>query len=128
MTSLFLFQLLSRRNSKEWLNNDDVIGSNCKDAWTTKTSLRAIFLLSFLLISASNSLTMAFSRKHWPPAFQISFMYLGVIFDSKDTWKLHSCLVTPKCNKIIHFMRTINRSKWGAELDAFILIFKSKDR
>lgn len=50
------------------------------------------------------------------------FKYLGLWFDEKLTWKLHTSKIESKCRMIINCMRTVASQNWGASCSAFVMI------
>ncbi len=44
-----------------------------------------------------------------------SFRFLGVVFDSKLTWREHVRNVEGRCKKVINIMRCLTGVDWGAD-------------
>ncbi|XP_029713933.2 probable RNA-directed DNA polymerase from transposon BS isoform X1 [Aedes albopictus] len=55
----------------------------------------------------------------------LSYMYLGLWFASKCTWKVHVQYVVRKCQRRIHFLRTIAGTWWGAHPSDMIKLYKT---
>jgi hypothetical protein len=52
-----------------------------------------------------------------------SARFLGVVFDSKLTWKQHAEYVTQKCQKRINLMRAVSGTRYGAEEKSLLTIY-----
>jgi ribonuclease HI len=79
---------------------------------------------------------VVFSRKHSPakPKLQLlgkpithsmCFKYLGVLFDSKCTWKPHIEYLQRKCQQRINFLRTITGTYWGAHPQDLLTLYRT---
>jgi len=51
--------------------------------------------------------------------------FLGMIFDSKLTWKDHITFIVDKCQMRINLLRCITRSHWGSGKDTLSYIYKA---
>ena len=51
--------------------------------------------------------------------------FLGIIFDSKLTWSPHIESVIVKCKKALNIIKCLSGTKWGADRDILISLYKS---
>lgn len=51
--------------------------------------------------------------------------FLGVIFDSRLTWRPHMEYIITKCKKRINLMRAVSGYKWGASKKALLAIYRA---
>jgi hypothetical protein len=54
-----------------------------------------------------------------------SARFLGVVFDSKLTWKQHAEYVTQNCQKRINLMRAVSGTRCGAEEKSPMTIYRA---
>jgi Reverse transcriptase (RNA-dependent DNA polymerase) len=92
-----------------------------------------------LTISTQKSESMVFSKKHQIPQLTISlnnnilqnavqFRYLGVLFDTKLTWKPHVDMIVRKCQRRTNFLKSIAGYSWGAHPSCILILYKSTIR
>lgn len=55
--------------------------------------------------------------------FEQRINYLGMIFDSKLTWKPHIIELKAKCMKTLNIMRTLSGMKWGANRQSLLKVY-----
>ena len=51
--------------------------------------------------------------------------YLGIIFDSKLTWKIHIDDIVEKCEKPLNIMKAVARRQWGSDRKSLQLLYTS---
>lgn len=51
--------------------------------------------------------------------------FLGLIWDTKLSWKPHVAYVKMKCNKVINFLRSVATHHWGADQTILIRLYRS---
>ena len=51
--------------------------------------------------------------------------FLGMVFDSKLTWKYHIDHLVNKCRKRINILKALTDSKWGANKQSILLLYKA---
>ena len=51
--------------------------------------------------------------------------FLGLLFDYKLTWKAHIDYVVDKCNKRINILKALSGTKWGADKETMVLVYRS---
>ena len=49
--------------------------------------------------------------------------YLGVIFDSKLTWKLHILDLVERCKKDINLLKMVARKQWGGDRKSLKMLY-----
>ena len=54
-----------------------------------------------------------------------SAKFLGVVFDSKLTWKEHIEYIVKRCQKRLNLMRMISGQNWGASKKTLLMIYRS---
>jgi hypothetical protein len=52
------------------------------------------------------------------------FKYLGIIFDRKLTWRLHTEYIQRRCHARINFMESIEGQSWGAHPACLVVLYK----
>ena len=50
--------------------------------------------------------------------------FLGMIFDSRLSWKDHIDYVIDKCNKRINLLKVLTGSRWGADKETMLLVYR----
>lgn len=87
-------------------------------------------------LSCSKSQVCLFTRHNFPNistitlgghkfSFKNKIKYLGMILDQKLTWKLHIDDMLNRCNKGINFLKSINRTWWGSDVEVSLLFYKA---
>ena len=51
--------------------------------------------------------------------------FLGMIFDSRLSWKLHIDYVIDKCNKRINLLKVLAGSRWGTDRETILMVYRS---
>ena len=54
-----------------------------------------------------------------------SVKFLGMIFDQRLTWKEHILHLVEKCQKRINVLKLLTGSKWGADKETMIILYKT---
>ena len=87
-------------------------------------------------LSNSKSVAMLFTRKRKigtlslnidgnPVTFASTFKYLGVIFDTKLSYRSHVDSVVTKCSKRMNLLKLLTRTYWGADKKSLLKIYRS---
>ena len=50
--------------------------------------------------------------------------FLGMIFDSRLSWKDHIDYVIDKCNKRINVLKVLAGSRWGADKEMMLMVYR----
>lgn len=126
--------------------DDSVVATTCRNYTSARNilqdscnSLVAYFRRLGLNISATKTELMIFTWKHNVPNISLSlngseiccsssFKYLGVYFDPKLTWKIHTEHLIKKCSRRVNFMRSVAGTWWGADPGDLLTIYKSTVR
>lgn len=56
------------------------------------------------------------------------FKYLGIMFDSKCTWKTHVNYIAQRCTKRLNFLKSISGASWGSDPHNMLIVYKSTIR
>ena len=56
--------------------------------------------------------------------YDASAKFLGLIFDSKLTWKTHVVKINNECSKLLGLMKMITNQKWGADQYCLMKVFR----
>ena len=54
-----------------------------------------------------------------------SIKFLGMIFDHKLSWKDHVDYLVEKCQKRINVLKALTGSKWGADKETMVILYKT---
>ena len=99
----------------------DYIQSWC-DKWGFKISIAKS---SFVLFHKGKSKNVSLSLNGNPLKAQKKVKFLGMIFDSKLTWKDHIDYLVEKCQKRINILKVLSGSKWGANKETMVIVYKT---
>nr|CAH7738809.1 unnamed protein product [Callosobruchus chinensis] len=58
-------------------------------------------------------------------SFKDSVKLLGITLDPKLHWKQHIDALTNRCRKILNLIRCMSNTRWGADRDVLILMYKT---
>ena len=50
--------------------------------------------------------------------------FLGMIFDTRLSWKHHTDYVVDKCNKRINLLKVLADSRWGADKEIMLIVYR----
>ena len=88
-------------------------------------------------ISPSKSAVVLFTKRRKVPTFNLviggnnilpvqkEYKYLGVVFDSKLTYRSHSKSVTEKCLKRLNLLRLLCGTDWGGSKACLLIIYRT---
>ena len=54
-----------------------------------------------------------------------TYTFLGMMFDSRLTWKPHLDNIVTKCNKRLNVLKCIVGSDWGSDTQSLLLLFRT---
>uniref|UniRef100_A0A2P2I0Q3 Pol-like protein n=1 Tax=Hirondellea gigas TaxID=1518452 RepID=A0A2P2I0Q3_9CRUS len=104
---------LCLNNIVKWANNNSYRFSQSKTKAVHFTKIPGLHIQPNLYIN-NQMLNYADSIK-----------FLGLIWDSKLTWKSHIKTLKTNCNKSINLIRSITAQKWGADTDTIMLHYRA---
>jgi hypothetical protein len=93
------------------------------DTWGFKVSTSKTVAVLFTPGAKEHPVELKF--KESALKIEKSARFLGVVFDSKLTWKQHAEYVTQKCQKRINLMRAVSGTRWGAEEKSLLTIYRA---